>query len=73
MKTILARATKPTPKFFRKLRNIALFIGAVATGLMTGGIAPTVTGTIVAVAGGVASASQLVTQNEDEECTPSNK
>ncbi len=73
MKTILNRLKAPTPRFFRKLRNIALFVGAVATGLATGGIAPAVMGTIVAITGSVATASQLVTQNEQEECTPSNK
>jgi hypothetical protein len=71
--TILERIKAPTPKFFRKLRNIALFVGAVATGLATGGISHTVMGSISLVAGTLATASQLVTTNEEEECTPSNK
>ena len=73
MKTILNRIKAPTPKFFRKLRNAALFVGAVATGLATGGIAPAVMGTISIISGTLATASQLVTTNEEEECTPSNK
>ena len=73
MKTLINRIKAPTPKFFRKLRNISLFVGAIASGLMTGGIAPAVMGTIVAVSGSLATASQLVTTNEQEECTPSSK
>lgn len=64
IKETIERLKKPTPKFFRKLRNVALLVGAVASGLATGGIAPAIMGTIIAVSGTVASVSQLVTKEE---------
>ena len=32
---IFKRLKSPTPKFFKRLRNISLILGAVATGIMT--------------------------------------
>jgi len=66
MKTLIKRATAPTPKFFKVLRNISLIVGAVATGLLSGGIAPAVTGIIASVSGALATASQLAVKNEEE-------
>lgn len=39
MNSLVKRAASPTPKFFRKLRNIALITGTIATGILAWPIA----------------------------------
>ena len=60
MKKIIERATAPTPKFFKKLRNIGLALAAVATTIVAAPVAlPAVVIKIagyLAVAGGIAGA-----------------
>lgn len=70
MKKILNRAQKPTPKFFKVLRNIGLVLAAAGGTILTAPIAlPAIVVTVggyVAVAGGVLSAvSQLTSENDD--------
>ncbi len=70
MKEIIQRAKKPTPSFFKKLRNIGLVLVAVSTAIVTAPIAlPAVvvtTAGYAAVAGGVISAvSQITTEKEN--------
>jgi len=60
MKKIIERATAPTPKFFKKLRNIGLALAAVATTIVAAPVTlPAVVIKIagyLAVAGGIAGA-----------------
>ena len=72
MKKVLNRAKKPTPKFFKVLRNIGLVLAAAGGTILTAPVSlPVVVVTIggyVAVAGGVLSAvSQLTTEKDDTE------
>ena len=67
--TIKQRLKEPTPRFFKKVRNIGLALAAVSTALLTAPVAlPLVVIKIagyLAVAGGVASAvSQATTGGE---------
>ena len=69
MKKLIERATVPTPKFFKKLRNIGLALAAVATTIVAAPIAlPAVVIKIagyLAVAGGIAGAvSQTAVEGE---------
>jgi hypothetical protein len=69
MNEIMNRVSSPTPKFFKKLRNIGLVLAAVATTIVTAPIAlPAVIIKIagyLAVASGVASAiSQTAVEGE---------
>ncbi len=69
MKNIVQRVQAPTPKFFKKLRNIGLAIAAVATTIVAAPVAlPAVLIKIagyLAVASGVASAvSQTAVEGE---------
>lgn len=69
MKKIIERATAPTPKFFKKLRNIGLVLAAVATTIVAAPVAlPVVVIKIagyLAVAGGIAGAvSQTAVEGE---------
>ena len=69
MKKILNRAQKPTPKFFKVLRNIGLVLAAAGGTILTAPVVlPAIVVTIggyVAVAGGVLSAvSQLTTEQD---------
>ena len=71
MKKILNRATSPTPKFFKVLRNVGLALAAVGGTILAAPVAlPAIVITIggyVAVAGGVlTAASQLTTTNDRE-------
>ena len=70
--TITRRLKEPTPKFFKKIRNIGLALAAVSTALLASPIAlPLVVIKIagyLAVAGGVASAvSQATTETKTTE------
>jgi uncharacterized membrane protein HdeD (DUF308 family) len=74
MKKIVNRATAPTPKFFKVLRNVGLVLAAVGGTILAAPIAlPVVVTSIggyLAVAGGVVSAvSQLTTTTEKADAT----
>jgi hypothetical protein len=71
MKKIINRAKAPTPRFFKKLRNIGLTLAAISTAIITAPVAlPAAVITAagyVAVASGVISAvSQITTTNESK-------
>ena len=60
MKKIVERIQEPTPKFFKKIRNIGLVLTAISGVIATAPVSlPTVLVTVagyLAVAGGIASA-----------------
>jgi hypothetical protein len=58
MKQIIERAKAPTPKFFKKLRNIGLTLAAISTAIITAPIA--LPAAIVTAAGYVAVASGVI-------------
>jgi hypothetical protein len=69
--TITQRLRQPTPKFFKKVRNIGLALAAVSAALFTAPVAlPALVVKIagyLAVAGGVATAvSQATTEKENK-------
>ena len=71
MNTLIVRAKKPTPKFFRKLRNIGLSIAAIGATLISAPVAlPAVVIKIagyLTVAGSVMSGvSQVTVKNEKQ-------
>ena len=71
MKKIVNRATAPTPKFFKVLRNVGLALAAVGGTILAAPVAlPAIVITIggyVVVAGGVlTAASQLTTMDDSE-------
>jgi hypothetical protein len=68
MKKIIERAKAPTPKFFKKLRNIGLTLAAISAAIVTAPIAlPAAVVTAagyVAVASGVLSAVSQITTTD---------
>lgn len=69
---IIERAKAPTPKFFRKLRNIGLVMAAVSAAIITAPVSlPAAVISVagyVGVAGGVISAvSQVTTKDVNDE------
>jgi uncharacterized membrane protein HdeD (DUF308 family) len=71
MKKIVNRATAPTPKFFKVLRNVGLVLAAVGGTILAAPIAlpvlVTTIGGYMAVAGGVlTTVSQLTTTNDSQ-------
>lgn len=69
MKQLIERVQSPTPKFFKKLRNIGLVLATVATTVVSAPVAlPAVVIKIagyLAVAGGIAGAvSQTAVEGE---------
>lgn len=69
MKTVIERVQSPTPKFFKKLRNIGLVLATIATTVVAAPVAlPAVVIKIagyLAVAGGIAGAvSQTAVESE---------
>lgn len=69
--TIKQRVSEPTPKFFKKVRNIGLALAAISTAIFAAPVAlPAVVvkiATYLAVAGGVAGAvSQATTGGENK-------
>ena len=69
--SIMQRAQKPTPKFFKKLRNIGLTIAAISATILTAPVAlPAVVLKVaryLAVAGSVmGGVSQVTTTGEEE-------
>jgi uncharacterized membrane protein HdeD (DUF308 family) len=71
MKKILNRASAPTPKFFKVLRNVGLALAAVGGTILAAPIAlPVVVTTIggyLALAGGVLTATSQLTTTDDSE------
>ncbi|MFC5683257.1 hypothetical protein ACYE2N_04920 [Flavobacterium sp. MAHUQ-51] len=71
MKKIINRASAPTPKFFKVLRNVGLALAAVGGTILAAPIAlPVIVTTIggyVAVAGGVLSAVSQLTTTDDSQ------
>jgi len=69
MKKIIKRATAPTPKFFKVLRNVGLAMAAIGGTILAAPIAlPVIVTTIggyVAVAGGVLSAASQLSTTDD--------
>lgn len=69
MKKIVERATAPTPKFFKVLRNIGLTLAAVGATILTAPvslpIAVVTVGGYIAVAGGVLSAASQLSVRDD--------
>lgn len=70
MKKLIQRIKEPTPKFFKKIRNIGLVMTAISGVLVTSPIAlPTLVVSVagyLAVAGGIASAvSQTAVHREE--------
>jgi hypothetical protein len=71
---LIQRASAPTPKFFKKVRNIGLILAAISGTILATPVAlPALVTTIasyLAVAGSVASAiSQVTTDPEDPTAT----
>ena len=69
MKKIIERVQSPTPKFFKKLRNIGLVLATIATTVVAAPVAlPAVVVKIagyLAIAGGIAGAvSQTAVEGE---------
>ncbi|WP_445711993.1 hypothetical protein [Flavobacterium sp.] len=71
MKKIIRRATAPTPKFFKVLRNVGLAFAAIGGTILAAPVAlPAIVVTIggyLAVAGGVLTASSQLTVTDDNE------
>ena len=69
MKKIVNRATAPTPKFFKVLRNVGLVLAAVGGTILAAPIAlpvlVTTIGGYMAVAGGVLTATSQLTRTDD--------
>ena len=69
MKKIVNRATSPTPKFFKVLRNVGLVLAAVGGTILAAPIAlpvlVTTIGGYMAVAGGVLTATSQLTTTDD--------
>jgi ABC-type xylose transport system permease subunit len=70
MNQLFKRMKNPTPVFFKKLRNISLVMGAVATGLLTAPIAlpvfvVTFAGYLLVGSTIAAGVSQLPVENTD--------
>jgi hypothetical protein len=70
MKSILQRASEPTPKFFKKLRTIGLAIAAIGATILAAPVAlPAIVikiGGYLAVAGSVMSGVSQVTVKKEE-------
>ncbi len=71
MNTIVKRAQKPTPKFFKKLRNIGLSVAAIATTIIAAPVAlPAalikIAGYLVVAGTVVSGVSQVTVKNEKQ-------
>ncbi len=71
MKSIMQRVTEPTPRFYRKIRNVGLLLTAISGAVLTAPVSlPAVMLTVagyVALAGAIASAiSQTAVQEEEQ-------
>ena len=71
MKKIIKRASAPTPKFFKVLRNVGLAMAAIGGTILAAPITlPVIVTTIggyVAVAGGVLSAASQLSTTDDSQ------
>lgn len=71
MKKIIKRASAPTPKFFKVLRNVGLALAAIGGTILAAPIVlPVIVTTIggyVAVAGGVLSAASQLSTTDDSQ------
>lgn len=71
MHKIVERASAPTPKFFKVLRNIGLTLAAIGGVILTSPVSlPAIVGTVggyLAVAGGVLSAVSQLTVDTGEQ------
>jgi uncharacterized membrane protein HdeD (DUF308 family) len=71
MKKIVNRATAPTPKFFKVLRNVGLVLAGVGGMILAAPIAlpvlVTTIGGYMAIAGGVLTATSQLTTTDDSE------
>lgn len=71
MKKNIKRASAPTPKFFKVLRNVGLAMAAIGGTILAAPIAlPVIVTTIggyVAVAGGVLSAASQLSTTDDSQ------
>jgi hypothetical protein len=71
MKSILQRAQEPTPKFFKKLRNIGLVLAAIGATILTAPVSlPAIVVKVagyIAVAGSVISGVSQVTVTDEKE------
>jgi hypothetical protein len=69
MQKIIDRAKSPTPKFFKKLRNIGIALAAISTAIITAPLAlPAAVVTAagyIAVAGSVLSAVSQITKTHE--------
>lgn len=69
MKKIIKRATAPTPKFFKVLRNVGLALAAVGGTILASPVVLPVAivsiGGYIAIAGGVISAVSQLTSTQD--------
>ncbi|MFM9989713.1 hypothetical protein [Flavobacterium sp.] len=69
MKKIVNRATAPTPKFFKVLRNVGLVLATIGGTILAAPIAlpvlVTTIGGYMAVAGGVLTATSQLTTTDD--------
>jgi len=76
MKQVMRRMRKPTPPFFKKLRNIGLVVAGIAGAIATAPIALPAAVTSIAgyltVAGSIASAVSQLTTREESHPQPSN-
>ena len=69
MKKLINRVKAPTPKFFKKLRNVGLVLTAISTAIITApvvlpGILVTAAGYLAVASGVVSAVSQITTSNE---------
>jgi ABC-type xylose transport system permease subunit len=72
MNTIKRRWAAPTPKFFKKLRNIGIVIGSIGTALLTAPVSlpvavVTVSGYLVAAGSVIGVVSQLTVEGEGQQ------
>ena len=73
---LIERVQSPTPKFFKKLRNISLLLATLGGSLLAAPVAiPAIILKVagyLAVAGGVGSAVSQAVTNDDEKSTTAN-
>ncbi len=75
MKTILARWGAPTPRFFKKIRNVGLVVGAIGTAILTAPVGIPVAvvsiGGYLITAGSVITAISQLTTSDNPASSPS--
>ena len=68
---LVKRVQSPTPKFFKKLRNIGLILGAISATILTSPVAfpaaiISVAGYLAVACGVISAVSQTAVQGEEE-------